>query len=267
MTERGYGWDAEQYARNSSAQFQWALELIGKLSLRGGERILDIGCGDGKVTAELARRVPRGEVVGVDSSEEMIRKASAAFPGLRFLTMDARALSFEGTFDVIFSSAVLHWVRDHRAVLDGVQKSLRPGGRVLFQMGGRGNGEEIFTVAEQMLKDKTWNPFFTGFEFPWSFYGPDQYRPWLLEAGLLPRRVELLPRDLRQKGKVGLLGWIRTTWMPYTERLPADLQEQFLSEIAERFLADHPLTPQGEAVVRMVRLEVEADKAQAQGDG
>jgi trans-aconitate methyltransferase len=260
MTEKGYGWDAEQYARNSSAQFQWALELIGKLALRGDERILDIGCGDGKVTAELARRVPRGEVVGVDSSEDMIGKAAAAFPGVRFLTMDARALSFKEGFNVVFSNAALHWVKDHGAVLHGVAGSLKAGGRLLLQMGGRGNGEEIFFAAAQVMKKDTWRSFFRDFEFPWAFYGPEEYRHWLKEAGLEPMRVELLPRDMRQKGTDGLLGWVRTTWMPYTERLPANLRQQFLSEVVERYLAVHPLSPQGEGVVRMVRLEVDALK-------
>jgi trans-aconitate 2-methyltransferase len=262
---RDYSWDAEQYARNSTAQFQWAEELIGKLELRGDERILDLGCGDGKVTAELARRVPRGEVVGVDSSEDMVKKAQAAFPPssiprLSFLLMDARDLSFPAEFDVVFSNAALHWVKDHGPMLSGVARSLRPGGRVLFQMGGQGNGEEIFSVAEGVVRAAGWEQYFKGFQFPWGFYGPQEYALWLSRAGLAARRIELFPRDMRQKGRDGLLGWVRTTWMPYTERLPESLRERFLEEAVDQYLAVHPLTPQGEAVVRMVRLEVEAEK-------
>ncbi len=266
MTEaRGYTWDAEQYARNSSAQFTWAEELIGKLALRGDERILDVGCGDGKVTAELARRVPRGEVVGVDSSADMVRTAEAAFPAsahprLSFARMDAAGLSFKEEFDVVFSNAALHWVRDHGPVLGGVARSLRPGGKLLFQMGGKGNGEEIFAAAAGLVRGSSWEQYFRGFEFPWGFFGPQEYALWLSKAGLAARRIELLPRDMKQKGRDGLLGWVRTTWMPYTERLPEDLREQFLAQVADRYLAIHPLTQQGEAVVRMVRLEVEADK-------
>ncbi len=263
MRSGEYRWDAEQYARNSAAQFQWAVELIAKLALQGNERILDIGCGDGKVTAELARQAPRGEVVGVDSSQEMISRARTAFPsvpGLSFMVMDARALSFEQPFDVIFSNAALHWVKDHRTLLRGVADSLKPGGRILFQMGGRGNGEEIFSVAAQVVRKGAWQGCFRGFEFPWGFYGPEEYIPWLREAGLAPRRVELIPRDMRQKGRDGLLGWVQTTWMPYTERLPESMREKFLTECVDAYLSAHPLTPQGEAVVKMVRLEVEAAK-------
>ena len=145
-------------------------------------------------------------------------------------------------------------------MLRGVAASLKPAGRVLFQMGGKGNGEEIFEVARELVRDRAWESYFRGFEFPWAFLGPEEYRQLLNEAGLSPRRVELLPRDLRQKGKDGLRAWVRTTWMPYTQKLPQSLREKFISEVVERYLAAHPLTPQGEAVVRMVRLEVEADK-------
>lgn len=261
----GYRWDAEQYARNSSAQFQWALELIGRLGLNGDERVLDIGCGDGKVTAELARRTPHGDVVGVDNSTDMIEKARAAFPPsavphLSFRVMDARDLSFDREFDVAFSNAALHWIKGHHDLLRGVARSLRPGGRLLFQMGGQGNGEEIFAVAREVVRESPWRSYFQGLEFPWGFYGPEEYARWLRDAGLAVRRVELIPRDMRQKGRDGLLGWVRTTWMPYTERLPNELREQFLAAAADRYLAAYPLTPQGEAVVRMVRLEVEAAK-------
>jgi trans-aconitate 2-methyltransferase len=261
----GYRWDAEEYARNSAAQFAWAQELIGKLELRGDEHILDVGCGDGKVTAELARRVPRGKVVGVDNSADMVGKAQAAFPpsvipGLSFLRQDARELSFNGDFDVVFSSAVLHWIKDHGVMLRGVAQSLKPGGRILLQMGGKGNGEGIFSVAAAIMREAQWQPYFRGFDFPWGFYGPQEYALWLAKAGLSARRIELIPRDMKQAGRQGLLGWVRTTWMPYTEKLPEALQEPFLAQVVDTYLGVHPLTPHGEAVVRMVRLEVEADK-------
>ena len=262
---KGYAWDAEQYARNSSAQFQWALELLRKLALRGDERILDIGCGDGKVTAELARRAPRGEVVGVDNSEDMVRKARAAFPassnpGLSFLQMDAGELSFKQQFDVAFSNAALHWIKDHDTMLRRVAQSLKPRGRLLFQMGGRGNGEEIFSIAAAVIQNDPWLQYFHGFEFPWRFYGPQEYKLCLAKAGFKVHRIELLPRDMRQKGREGLLGWVWTTWMPYIERLPRSMRETFITQTVDRYLVEHPLTPNGEAVVRMVRLEVEAVK-------
>ena len=258
-------WDAEDYARSSQAQLGWARELIDKLALRGDESVLDIGCGDGKVTAEIARRVPRGGVTGIDSSEDMVRRARetwppARFPGLVFSLADARSLAFDARFDVVFSNATLHWVKDHHPVLRGIARSLRPGGRMLLQMGGRGNGDAIFAVAREMIDEPSWCGYFEGFEFPWGFYGPEEYAPWCREAGLRPSRIELLPKTMTQDGPEGLAAWIRTTWMPFTARVPEERRESFITEAARRYIARHPLDPEGRAAVLMVRLEVEASK-------
>ena len=109
-------WDAEEYARNSAAQQGWAHELIEKLALSGRESVLDLGCGDGKVTAEIARRAAGGRVVGIDSSEDMVSLARRSFPesrhpNLRFQHGDARALRLDAEFDIVFSNSTLHWVR------------------------------------------------------------------------------------------------------------------------------------------------------------
>ena len=138
ITTQPYNWNAQDYAINSQNQFQWAKELIPKLELNGNEAMLDIGCGDGKITAELARCLPGGWVVGVDSSEKMITLAQSFFPpknypNLSFQMLDARTLTFRSQFDIAFSNAALHWIVDQKAVLDGVQRSLKPGGRLLFR--------------------------------------------------------------------------------------------------------------------------------------
>ncbi|HEX9116917.1 MAG TPA: methyltransferase domain-containing protein, partial [Anaerolineae bacterium] len=225
----GYAWDAADYARHSGGQYAWAQELLDKLALAPDERVLDIGCGDGKVTAALAGHVPQGRALGVDVSPEMIRLArarhpQAAYPNLSFLLMDARRLCFTEQFEVAFSNAALHWVRDHPAVLHGVAAALRRGGRLLFQMGGRGNAPDMFALLDEMLAGEPWRRYFVDFPFPFGFYGPEAYRGWLPLAGLSPIRLELLAKDMRHAGREGLAGWIRTTWLPYTQRLPEDLR-------------------------------------------
>jgi len=258
-------WDAADYERHSAAQRQWARELIDKLHLRGDEALLDIGCGDGKVTAEIAALVPNGRVVGIDNSPEMVGFAARSFggrPGSNtvFLLKDTRELDFAEEFDVVFSNATLHWVIDHRPVLRGICRALRPGGRVLLQMGGRGNAAEVLAVMDNLPADPKWQRYFPEPVNPYAFYGPEEYTGWLIEAGLTPVRLELLAKDMAQPGKVGLASWVRTTWLPYTQRVPEEMRDEFVSHVVERYVQSHPPDSDGLLHVQMVRLEVEARK-------
>ncbi len=258
-------WDAADYAKSSSAQQAWARELIGKLELQGDERLLDIGCGDGKVTAEIARLLPEGSALGVDSSEAMVALAQSqypadAHPNLRFQQADARSLPFRDEFDIVFSNATLHWVLDHRPVLRGIAASLKSGGKVLLQMGGRGNAADTTATLDKLMQAPRWRCYFQAFDFPYGFYGPDDYGPWLREAGLVERRVELIPKDMVHPGPEGLTAWIRTTWLGHTQRVPEEERGAFIAEVVQMYIQDHALDQQGLVHVGMVRLEVEATK-------
>ena len=258
-------WDAEDYGRSSSAQHVWARELIAKLRLERGESVLDIGCGDGKVTTEIAALVPNGRVVGIDNSPEMVDFATRSFSGesahnLLFFLRDAGEMDFTEEFDVVFSNATLHWVIDHRPVLRGICRALRPGGRVLLQMGGRGNAAEILVVMDGLPADPKWQRCFPEPVNPYAFYGPEEYAGWLIEAGLTPVRLELLAKDMAQPGKDGLASWVRTTWLPYTQRVPEEMRDEFVADIVERYAQSHPPDSDGLLHVQMVRLEVEARK-------
>ena len=258
-------WNAKDYHSHSAAQLIWAREMIDKLMLIGNERVLDIGCGDGKVTAEIAQLVPDGVVVGIDKSEDMICFARDAFPSdkwpnLSFMVMDACNLLIEGEFDCVFSNATLHWIIDHRPVLQGIARALSPGGRCLLQMGGRGNAQSILESITTGSCHKRWGHYFEDLPFPYAWYGPDDYMPWLEEAGMTPLRMELLPRDMTQSGAEGLAGWVRTTWMPYTQCVPENERERFIADVVDAHLARYPLDDQGLAHVPMIRLEVEAVK-------
>jgi trans-aconitate 2-methyltransferase len=263
--KRDYRWNAGDYAQHSAAQREWGLELAGRLGLRGDESILDIGCGDGKLTAYIASQLPRGRVVGIDSSEAMIGHAAMAFPAsqhgnLRFELMDAVKLSFEDEFDAVFSNATLHWVKDHLPVLRCIHRALKPGGKLLLQMGGRGNARRFFVIVSRLIREDPWRQFFDGFIFPYGFHGVDKYRTWLREAHLEALRVELIPKDMRQKGPAGLAAWVRTTWLPYTERVPEELRETLINEVITRYVTKHPPDADGWVHVPMVRLEVEAER-------
>lgn len=262
MAKTEYAWDAHEYARHSSAQLIWAEELIGKLGIRGDESLLDIGCGDGKITARIAGLLPRGQVVGLDASPEMIQLARSRCGGkehtnLAFVQQDAREIALAEQFDLVFSAAALHWIQDHGAVLRGIKRSLKPGGRILLQMGGRGNARDVFSALQQVVAVPPWQPYFAGFAAPYSFYGPDDYEVWLIQEGFQIDRVELIPKEMVHTVD-GFKGWLRTTWFPYTDRLPEALRERFLDELVAAYSAGWPLDADGNVHVQMVRLEVAA---------
>jgi trans-aconitate methyltransferase len=261
-----YRWDAQDYIRHSTGQEKWAQGLIAKLNLRGDESLLDIGCGDGRITVQLAKMLPEGKAIGVDNSGEMISLAISNYSGvkytnLNFLMADFRVLPFREQFNVVFSNAALHWVRDHGTVLKSIHNALVPGGSILLQMGGEGNADKMFDVLNTVIMKPQWKDYFAGFEFPYGFYSVEKYEVWLRQAEFKLKRVELIPKEMLFANADGLKGWLRTTWLPYTECIPPPKRERFIENIAKAYLRDHLPYDGGVIHVGMVRLEVEAYKS------
>ena len=260
-------WDAVDYGKHSKVQYQWAQELIAGLHFRGCEAVLDIGCGEGKVTKEIADRLPNGYVIGIDRSEDMItfarkRYSKQAFRNLIFRKMDVRELDFESQFDVAFSNAALHWVVDHRPLFYRVKKALKPNGRILFQMGAKGNAAGIISVLGDLLTSKRWKRYFIDFDFPYGFYEERDYEEWLSQAGLAIDSIRRIPKEMKHDGRDGLAGWFRTTWQPYIDRVPAAMRREFISDVIDKYLKMHPLDREGKSRVGMIRLQVAAHKTQ-----
>jgi trans-aconitate 2-methyltransferase len=258
-------WNAADYAANSIVQQSWARELITRLNLRGNEHVLDVGCGDGKVTAEIANAVPRGSVVGIDASAEMIGFAKKTFPAkkfpnLEFHVIDARKIKFDRQCDLIFSNAALHWVDDHQAILRGMASVLRPGGRLVVSCGGKGNAQEVFVVLRPEMRLERWRRFFRRMPKPYFFYAPEDYEKWLPQFGFKIQRLQLVPKDATYAGAEGFAAWLRTTWLPYVQRVPESQREEFIAAITNRYVAKHPPAAENKVHVRMVRLEIDAQK-------
>jgi trans-aconitate 2-methyltransferase len=227
--------------------------------------VLDIGCGDGKVTAAIAGLLPWGDVTGIDISEDMVQLAQQsyppeAFPNLHFQQEDASHLPFKDEFSTVFSNATLHWLRDPLPALLGIAKSLKNGGKTLLQMGGTGNAAEIVRLLDRQIHSRQWVAYFDSFKFPYGFYGAREYRNWLREAGLKPSRVELIRKDMVHPNPAGLTGWLRTTWFPYSQQVPEMQRAAFLDELVSSYLMEHPVDEQDQTHVQMIRLEVEAIK-------
>lgn len=265
MSDKSHIWNAEGYANHSSPQQEWGMDLFSKLSLEGNERLLDIGCGDGKITVEIARSLPEGSIVGIDNSQEMIELAHSTYPekdfqNVSFRQIDARNLPFDKEFDVIFSNAALHWIQNHYPVLRGINRSLNPGGKVLLQMGGKGNGAEIIRAADEVTKSKKWEKYFTDFSPPYAFYGPKQYRRWLEKVGLQSVRTEMIPKMMIHDSSKALMDWLEKVFIPYSERISETQYKHFIKEVVEKYIEYHPPDEKGRTHVQMIRLEVEAKK-------
>lgn len=265
MKEKSHKWDAELYAKNSSRQYQLAMELIEKLNLKGNESVLDIGCGDGKITAFISSKLPNGTVVGIDSSEEMISYAKQQFPSskhpnLSFVCVSATELKFENKFDIAFSISVLNWIKDQETVLTGVNKALKKNGRILFQMSGKGMYKKLLANINKLIQQEKWKAYFKDFVFPWFYYSPEEYRPWLEKAGLKINRIELITKDLTYKGKKDLIDFITVGWGIFTQKVPENKRQTFILKFAESYLETYPLDKNGILHIDAIRLEVDAIK-------
>ena len=159
------------------------------------------------------------------------------------------------------SFTALHWVTEgHDAALKAMGRALRHGGRLYVQLPGAGNIAELVAAAEAVMAKPHWRACFSGFEFPWLFPDPHQYTAMVTAAGLRPLRVELIPRDVVHPDAAALEGWVRTTWMPYTDRLPSPQRDPWIAEVVARYVAERPPDRDGAVHVPSFRLEVEAER-------
>lgn len=160
-----YEFDGEQYKRASKHQKEWGNSLISELSFRGNEKILDLGCGDGVLTEKLAQFVPDGMVLGIDASEGMIATAqNRVKPNLFFKQMDINTMDFQNDFDVIFSNAALHWIKDHKRLLENSFRALKNSGVLLWDFAGDGNCSNFFDVISKLIQSEKYKHYFNDFE-------------------------------------------------------------------------------------------------------
>ena len=189
-------WDAERYARNARFVAELGSAVVELLAPQPGERILDLGCGDGALTEKIADLGAR--VTGVDGSTDQVAAARAR--GLDARVMDARALDFDGMFDAVFSNAVLHWIPEPDTVIAGVREALKPGGRFVGEMGGHGN---VARIAQALVAALDRRGYDGSAAVPWYFPTPEAYRRRLEAQGFTVDSIELIPRPTPLPGALG----------------------------------------------------------------
>ena len=240
-------WTAGSYAAHARFVSDLAGGVLEWLNPKPGERILDLGCGDGVLTEELSRR--GCQVVGVDTSEDFLNAAISCGIDARY--MDGQALTFANEFDAVFSNAALHWMRDAEAVVIGVRKALKPNGRLVAEFGGHGNVAAITTAMRAVAKARGVGHELTG---PWFFPTAAEYRAMLEQAGFKVSRIGLFPRPTPLKS--GMAEWLKLFRGPFFEQF-GSAQESVLAEAVD-LLRPSLCDSQGNWTADYVRLRVEA---------
>jgi SAM-dependent methyltransferase len=217
-------WDPARYARNARFVSDLGAPLVELLAPRPGERVLDLGCGDGALTAKL---VEVGcEVVGVDASAPQVEAARAL--GLDAHVRDGEALDFDGGFDAVFSNAALHWMRRPERVIAGVWRALVPGGRFVAEFGGAGCVAMIRAALGRALARRGLDAAALS---PWYFPDAAEYRALLEARGFEVDSIALFPRPTPLPGDV--VGWLETFAESFTRPLPPDERPGFLAEVRD----------------------------------
>ncbi|MBI1814841.1 MAG: methyltransferase domain-containing protein [Deltaproteobacteria bacterium] len=243
-------WDPERYARNARFVADLGMPVVELLAPKAGERILDLGCGDGALTEKL---VALGcAVVGVDGSAEQIAAARAR--GLDAQVMDGERLSFENEFDAVFSNAAMHWMRRADDVIAGVGRALKPGGRFVAEFGGNGC---VATIARALVAALDRRGVDGAAANPWYFPTAEDYGQRLRAGGFVVNYLALIPRPTPLPGDI--TGWLETFAESFTAVLPAAERAAFIDEVRE---AARPALcdAQGQWTADYVRLRFAATK-------
>jgi trans-aconitate 2-methyltransferase len=241
-------WNSAEYDRLSDPQYRWGLKVVQKLKtrgLRGDEHVLDAGCGTGRVTAELLEAFPGIHVLAVDASHNMVEQALNNLRrfGARLEAgqLDLLDLNTEQRFDVIFSTAVFHWIKDHDRLFANLFRALRPGGLLLAQCGGGPNLKRLRERTRETMALPQFAEFFKNWERVWEYPSPEVTAERLKRAGFVSVHTELeeAPATLEDEG-IFRRFLTTVTLHPYLDRIPPEFRERFLDPIARQAAQDRP---------------------------
>ncbi|MEA2544400.1 MAG: trans-aconitate 2-methyltransferase [Acidobacteriaceae bacterium] len=234
MTE----WNASEYARISTLQAAMAEEVLALLDLKGNERILDVGCGNGKTTAEIAARVPQGAVVGVDASADMIAFAAANAPphaNLQFAVADVRQLPYQHQFDLVVSFNVLHWIPEQDRALRSIRAVLKDAGLAQLRLVPKGQRKSLEDVLEETRLSSRWGSYFQSFRDPYLHLTPDHYGELAKENGFEVRRIQVEAKAWDFQSRAAFLAFGGVTFVEWTQHLPEPDRLDFAIDVLDRY--------------------------------
>ena len=234
-----YEFDGDKYKKASSHQKEWGNRLISELSFKGNEHVLDLGCGDGTLTARLAELVPRGLVLGIDSSQGMIDTAGKnERNNLKFEKIDINQIDFKEEFDLIFSNATLHWIKDHSSLLSKVYESLKRSGTVRFNFAAAGNCSNFFKIVREVMAGKEYNRYLCDFEWPWYMPEIGEYKETVNQLPFKESRVWGENADRYFPDAEAMIKWIdQPSLVPFLQHITeTTVKQKFRNTVVDRML-------------------------------
>ncbi|HEX5712763.1 MAG TPA: methyltransferase domain-containing protein [Solirubrobacterales bacterium] len=242
-------WDAKTYDQVSDPQFEWGMEVLERLELRGDVAALDAGCGSGRVSEQLLARLPGGSLLAVDGSEAMVARARERLGDrASYLVADLSELEVEEPVELVFSTATFHWILDHERLFARLRAALAPGGRLVAQCGGEGNVARHAEAIAEVVARPEFAPHFDQAEGMWNFAGPEQTEARLAAAGFAEARCWLQPKPVQPADPLAFIETV--TLGPLLAQLPEEQKRPFAEAVLSE--SEQPLT------LDYVRLNIEA---------
>jgi len=240
-------WDPEKYDKHARFVSDLAMDLIELLELKGDERVLDVGCGDGALSSEIRKKAK--DLIGIDQSPQMVKKAIQN--GINAKVLDICDMDFRDEFDAVFSNAALHWVKCQEKALQNINRSLKNGGIFVAELGGSGNVETILSAIKKVFKK-----YGKDFQSPWYFPTPSHYKRLLEKSGFAVKHIELFKRDTKIND---IENWLEVFAKGIASKLDEKERPYFIKDTKE-ILLDSPLYKNGKWCADYVRLRVKAVK-------
>ncbi|CAM0116895.1 class I SAM-dependent methyltransferase [Rhabdochlamydiaceae symbiont of Dictyostelium giganteum] len=263
-TKVKYLWNAKKYADHSFVQKEAAINLLKKVQLKGSENILDIGCGDGKITSIIAKKVPNGSIIGIDISSDMIEFSRKSFnheshPNLTFLIQDAQQFDFNATMDVIFSSFAIQWMPNPDLFFQSARKSLKPKGYLVATI-PLGISTELETSIEIVISSTEWASYFYQFSPEWYFERSDNYEKLLVKNKFESIYFDNVQHVVHFSSKTSFENYI-IQWFSYLQPLPQNLKQIFLDQVIDTYLKIVGPLKNGEILFSFPRIDIIATKS------
>ncbi len=256
-----FEFDGEKYKQASKHQKEWGNRLISELEFNGNEIILDLGCGDGVLTEQLSALVPNGKVIGIDASAGMIETAKKSEKeNLSFICMDINDMAFTNEFDLIFSNAALHWVKNHEKLLKNSFAALKPNGMIRWNFGSEGNCAYFYDTVKTAMKENRYKEYFHHFEWPWYMPSVEEYHKKISDCNFVDIEIQEENADRYFSDSEEMIKWINQPCIvPFIQCVPDEKKEDFRKSVIEKMI-EKTRQPDGRCFETFRRINLKALK-------